>query len=164
MKKTFIIISIFLIFYTNAYANAGTPLIWAGLFHLLFGNFFIGGIETFLLIKKERIYKIAYVLIIIICANYASMYVGWVLSSAVDNYFVEDSFNPSNIEYLWQTIFLYISLTFTSFIVEYPFYFWVLKNKNYLNVLKITLLINSLSAVLIFLYYLFGSNVLFNLP
>lgn len=164
MKKTLFIIFTFLVFYTNAYANAGTPLIWAGLFHLLFGNLLIGGIETFLLIKKERIYKIVYVLMIIILANYASMYIGWILSSRIDYYFLEDSFNPSNVEYLWQTILLYISLTFTSFIVEYPFYFWVLKSKNYLNVLKITLQINLISAVLIFLYYLFASNVLFNLP
>ena len=159
MKKSRLIILLILLFFTNTYANAGTPLMWAGLFHLLFGNF----IETFLLQKEELIYKTIYVFIIIVAANYASMFAGWILSSKLTELFGYDSFNPTKISYLWETIFLYVSLTIASFIVEYPFYYWVLNKKKYLHSFIITIKINSISAVVVFIYYLIYSDVLFQL-
>ena len=164
MKKSRLTILLILLFFTNTYANAGTPLMWAGFFHLFFGNFIIGAIETFLLQKKELIYKTVYVFIIIVIANYASMFAGGILSSKLTESFGYDSFDPTKTAYLWETIFLYISLTVASFIVEYPFYYWVLKKKNFLSSFLITVKINSISAIIVFIYYLVFSNVLLNLP
>jgi hypothetical protein len=61
------------------FANAGTPLMWAGVFHLLIGNGIVGVVEAFLLTRffrapAPRTYQL------VIAGNYLSMFVGvWTL-------------------------------------------------------------------------------------
>lgn len=40
---------------TALLANAGTPLIWAGMFQLTFGNAIIGAVEGFVLARWLRL-------------------------------------------------------------------------------------------------------------
>ena len=153
MKKG-IFILLFLILSTSIYANAGTPLIWAGAFHLYIGNIFVGIFETILLIKQKVRYKIYVIGIIIIVANFVSMSVGWFLSDNIGHILKFDYFNPRDQEYIWQNILLYVSLTLTSFIVELPFFFWVLEKQKIISKIIIAFKINCWSALVVLIYYI----------
>lgn len=59
-------------------ANAGTPLMWAGISHLLLGNAIIGSVEAFLLTKLFRTRKWPSVWLLY-AANYISAWVGALL-------------------------------------------------------------------------------------
>src|SRR5262245_548328 len=63
-------------FPSNASANAGTPLMWAGALHLTIGNFFIGILEGLLLGWIFRVPKTRAVRVMI-GANYLSAWLGW---------------------------------------------------------------------------------------
>jgi len=56
-------------------ANIGTPLMWAGMFHLLFGNALIGIFEGLLLARLFRVQH-AHAILSMCLANYASMAIG----------------------------------------------------------------------------------------
>ena len=58
-----------------AQANAGTPLMWAGMLHLFIGNAFIGLLEGILLIKLFKAPKMKAVGLMIL-ANYFSAWIG----------------------------------------------------------------------------------------
>jgi len=55
-------------------ANAGTPLMWAGCFTLLFGNFFIGLFEAWLIRGRRKLFAPAATAMVV--ANYLSMLAG----------------------------------------------------------------------------------------
>ena len=55
-------------------ANAGTPLMWAGCFALLFGNFFIGVFEAWLIRGRRKVFAASATPMIV--ANYLSMLAG----------------------------------------------------------------------------------------
>jgi hypothetical protein len=53
-----ILLSTFLLLITkNAFADAGTPLMWAGMLHLVVGNAFIGVIEGLLIASIFNVRK-----------------------------------------------------------------------------------------------------------
>lgn len=58
-----------------AWANAGTPLLWAGAFHLVFGNAVIGVLEGLVLARLLGRPRLRAVLIMVV-ANYASAWAG----------------------------------------------------------------------------------------
>src|SRR5262245_20873331 len=66
----------------HASANAGTPLMWAGAFHLLVGNLIIGVIEGLLLISWFRVPR-GHVIGIMMLAKYASAWGGAYLVNAI---------------------------------------------------------------------------------
>lgn len=61
-----------------ALANAGTPLMWAGCCHLVFGNAVIGALEGFLLARwfKARVWT---AILVMIAANYTSAWLGYLV-------------------------------------------------------------------------------------
>ena len=63
------------VFPSTAFANAGTPLMWASALHLVFGNAIIGIIEGSLLAGMFKCSKWKSVVVLIV-ANYASAWVG----------------------------------------------------------------------------------------
>jgi hypothetical protein len=60
---------------TVARANAGTPLMWAGVFHLLFGNAIVGLVEGLILARWFRLRGTTCVALMIV-ANYFSAWMG----------------------------------------------------------------------------------------
>ena len=58
-----------------AHANAGTPLMWATMLHLFFGNAIIGILEGLLLAVFFRLPK-GKTIFLLIAANYASAWLG----------------------------------------------------------------------------------------
>ena len=66
---------------TEAQADAGTPLLWAGMLHLVVLNFFIGLLEASVLAKMFHLPKLK-TNAVIIAANYFSMVAGLLLIRA----------------------------------------------------------------------------------
>lgn len=119
MKKfSFIIFSFIILFPMSIYANAGTPLIWAGLGHLFLGNILIGEFETFLLRKEEKKYSIFITGIIIILANFTSMILGFLIAGFLNNSIGIDKFDSNLNDYILQNLIIYLFLTISSYLVE----------------------------------------------
>lgn len=66
----------------SASANAGTPLMWATEFHLLFGNALIGAAEGFLIARFFRASATSTTLAMVL-ANYFSAWVGFLVLGAI---------------------------------------------------------------------------------
>ena len=66
-----ILISLLFLSPLSVFANAGTPLMWAGMLHLVFGNLLLGAAEGVLLAIVFKRPK-AYCVLVMIAANYAS--------------------------------------------------------------------------------------------
>ena len=110
------------LFPSTASANAGTPLMWASMLHLVFGNAIIGLIEGLLLGWIFKCSKWKSVLILIV-ANYASAWAGGFfvagyLSSLVD-------ITIQNIQY-WFLAFVAVAFVIT-LLIEFPFFWFALR-------------------------------------
>jgi hypothetical protein len=72
---------IFLLGAHPAFANAGTPLMWAGFCHLAFGNLLIGILEAFLLSRlfhhRMGRFVLPMIALPMIAANYVSAWIGF---------------------------------------------------------------------------------------
>lgn len=146
---------IFLIFLPNLlFANAGTALIWAGYFHLYYGNFVIALFESIFLYKKHETYNFLIVLILLTIANYCSMLIGYFFTGSIAHLIGSDLFNPGNIEYYFQNILIYLSLTLASILVEFPFYKFAIKNSNYRISFRISRRINIISSIVVIILYI----------
>lgn len=66
----------------SASANAGTPLMWATMFHLLFGNALIGAAEGYLIARFFRASATSTTLAMVL-ANYFSAWVGFLVLGAI---------------------------------------------------------------------------------
>ncbi|MEN6451800.1 MAG: hypothetical protein ABFC96_15020 [Thermoguttaceae bacterium] len=100
-----------------AYANAGTPLMWAGMLHLVFGNFFIGVGEGLLLALLFRRPKLACMGVMIL-ANYFSAWVGMLFIEAVSQRLQADL----DLYNTWQWIWRLVAVTYVfTLLLEWPF-------------------------------------------
>jgi len=84
MKRTWARLAFLLAIFLpiTVFANAGTPLMWAGIIHLFFGNALIAIGEGLLVTKVFRLKPSCGVFLLFLVANYASMSAGaMVLSS-----------------------------------------------------------------------------------
>lgn len=108
--------------YSIAYADAGTPLIFAVMKHLLFGNLIIGFIEGILIAKLFRL-KLKLTIPIMIGANYSSMFLGYFAIKFLQNNSVLHSFFGQipfyHVNYL--LFFLIILSYLLTIIIEWPF-------------------------------------------
>lgn len=130
MEKRTTIIILFSLLPTLAFANAGSPMMWFGMLHLSILNAFIAGIESVIVNKL----KIENRLWLIIIANYTSMIIGL--------YYIAPYFSEinGNLDF-WggQTNFGYYKLQgfvagmitsfFATLIIEFPFFFFAVRNK-----------------------------------
>lgn len=118
-----------------AFANAGSPMVWFGVFHLLVVNGIIGIIESRLLLKYKLVNKTG----LIILGNYISMFVGLY---CVAPYFTNNIYHINfwsgesfiyHSSYVSDWIITFLIGFFLSFIttlvIEYPFFYFSLKNK-----------------------------------
>jgi hypothetical protein len=137
----------------SALANAGTPLLWAGIFHLLLGNAIIGIGEGLLLFKLFKISR--WQQLLLIPANYLSAWVGLLLVNApyMTSSPIIQTLSDITIEVLpfwfWAAIFLFFGLTL---ILEYPFFWFALRYKESAlkEALKVTVIINGISYLVLF--------------
>lgn len=129
-----------------AYANAGTPLMWASMSHLYVGNAILGVFEGFLLILLFRGSKLKSIPALI-AANYASTWAGGMvllgyLTKQVD----------MTIENVARWIYVFIAIAFSlTLIIEFPFFLVALgKTKNaFRRAVIAVVLIHGLSYLLL---------------
>ena len=145
------------------YANAGTPLLMFGALHLFSGNFFLGIYEMILLQRWRKRDSRFLEPVVLILANYVSMSAGIGLAFLIGYRLGLNFFNPSNSSnYIFQYLLYYSGFTIMSMVVELPFFSILLKEFTLKQKLKITVTINSISALtVIVLSLLFQSLVLF---
>ena len=100
-------------------ADAGTPLMWVGVYHLAFGNLVIGLVEGFVIARATKAGR-GKAIAVMIGANYLSMIVGWVVgdlaTSLAFNHLPGDSLRAIP----WIMLVLYALLCGLTCAVEYP--------------------------------------------
>lgn len=116
MAKKRVIITLLLLAPLSVFANAGTPLMWAGILHLVLGNLVLGAIEGVLLaivFKKPK----AYCILVMIAANYAS---AWFAGLPLANWAkASDNLDLYNAEaFVWKMAAFAFAATL---LVEWPF-------------------------------------------
>ncbi len=161
MKRNFLS-AVFICFACSAvYANAGSPMMWLGMFHLVFINLIIGIAESEIL----NVYGIKNRKWLVIIANYVSMFIGL--------YFIAPHFSEmAGNKDFWggntrlgeyeMTGFYWgmISSFVATILIEFPFAFLAVKKKvKNSKLIKIFLIANLATNICMFLIYL-----LINLP
>ena len=114
------------LFPSTALANAGTPLMWASMLHLVFGNAIIGIIEGLLLGSIFKCSKGKSVLILIV-ANYASAWAGGFLVAGYLPSLVD--ITVQNIQY-WFLAFVGVAF-FITLLIEVPFFILALRSQDH---------------------------------
>jgi hypothetical protein len=140
---------------STASANAGTPLMWASMLHLVFGNAIIGLIEGLLL---SRLFKCSSSksILILIAANYASAWAGGLLVAEYLPTLVDITIQ--NIQY-WFLAFVCVAFLVT-LLIEFSFFWFALGSRDHRlrRTLKATLAVNGISYVLLFGWYWMASG------
>lgn len=135
---------------STAFANAGTPLMWATMGHLVIGNALIGTVEGLLvsaLLKTSRPLSG----IVFVGANYASAWIGGVLLTGQLADRVDITIENLR---LWFCLLVLAAFVLT-LLIEFPFC-WLLVRKQDRSIrkaLKATLLINLASYLVLFGWY-----------
>jgi hypothetical protein len=143
------------IYPSTASANAGTPLMWASMLHLVFGNAIIGLVEGLLLASIFKCPKRKSILILI-GANYASAWVGGFLVAGYQPSLVDITIQ--NIQF-WFLAFVVVAFVVT-LLIEFPFFWFALGNREHhlRRALTATLAVNGISYVLLFGWYWMASG------
>jgi hypothetical protein len=140
----------------SASANAGTPLMWAAMLHLVFGNAIIGIGEGLLIAWVFKLHK-GVCILAMLAANYFSAWIGgWFLNSQITAHL------PLHLYSAWHWIWAMALFTFLlTLILEWPFVLFCFRKEP--NRLKrsglANLLVNSLSYVVLFGWYWSASGV-----
>ncbi|MBK8476916.1 MAG: hypothetical protein IPL39_11595 [Opitutaceae bacterium] len=138
-----------------AWANAGTPLIWAKMLHLLFGNAIIGlgeGLVLSALFGLRRGRSVGAMIV----ANYASAWVGG--ATLLEGLALRV---PANIENLRPWFWTFVALAFVvTLVVEYPMVRLALGRRpnGWRVAAKGVLLVNAISYPLLFGWYWLASG------
>ncbi|MCL4178539.1 MAG: hypothetical protein KJ072_12460 [Verrucomicrobia bacterium] len=135
---------------TTVLANAGTPLMWAGMLHLVFGNFLIGVGEGLVLAWVFRLRKIA-AMALMIAANYASAWFGlsWLQSQFTQSLDLE-LYNA------WRWVWIIVGVSYLiTLVLEWPFVaLCFLKERAWLRRSLVgCLLVQTISYVFLFGWY-----------
>jgi|GEM_PF-6735546 len=147
------------------WANMGTPFIWLGMFHLVWGNIGIALIEGQILSKRyglasHRIFGL------MVAANFVSAGIGALIISFVEplGYFAGLWANPLMGTKVGIPIYWILAYFFTIFI-ELPFVYLAVRNSALLGEfkwkgsLKASVLVNSVSYAGLMLLYLLVGNI-----
>lgn len=140
---------------TAALANAGTPLMWASMLHLVLGNLLIGLLEGYLLAKLFRLPK-GKTIGILILANYFSAWVGGLfLRGAIVHAL------PLDLNNAWSFFWAMVVLTYLmTLVLEFPFVALALRRdpKWLSKSIRGSLAIQTVSYVLLFGWYWLASG------
>jgi hypothetical protein len=137
-----------------AQADVGTPLMWAGMLHLLIGNFFIGILEGLLLAIIFKLPKMK-AMGILILANHFSAWVGSFVCAAIINHI---SINLGN---AWTVFWLMVLFTYIlTLFIEFPFVLFLFRRDTQWRRKSIqgSLIIQTASYVLLFGWYWLASG------
>jgi hypothetical protein len=158
MKRRWLIASICLgaiAFPEHALANAGTPLMWAGMIHLVFGNALIGLGEGLLLAWLFSVPKWKCVLVMIL-ANYGSAWFGGLFIRGAILHVL-----PMDLTNGWRWFWVMVVVTYImTLLLEWPFIAWYFRGKpDWLRrSLRGSLVAQSASYVLLFGWYWVASG------
>ncbi len=132
---------------STAWANAGTPLMWASMFHLLFGNVIIGIIEGLVLVWVFKCSK-RFPIPTLIVANYVSAWVGALFVAGYLRSLVDITIE--NIQG-WFLAFVVVAFVVT-LLTELAFVWFTLgfREHRLRRALTATLTVNGLSYILLF--------------
>ncbi len=134
----------------DAWANAGTALMWAGMLHLFIGNLLIGAGEGFLLAWLFSAPKARSVSVMVL-ANYVSAWLGgWFVRGAIVGQLRLDLTNG------WKWFWVMVVLTYClTLLLEWPFLAWCLRGtRDWLRrSLGASLVVQSASYILLFGWY-----------
>ena len=143
-----------------AYADAGTPLMWLGIGHLLFGNLIIGIGEGLLAARWLKLRKPRTVGIFIL-ANYGSMIAGLylltVLGTRLKDHFPKEVFVYGGV--------LLVVLGFLSWllsvVVEWPFCLWAVRKSEHRvrRAIVLSLGVQTASYAILVPVYLYASTI-----
>ncbi len=138
-----------------AYADAGTPLMWASAFHLLIGNAIIGIAEGLILAFLFRL-KRAPCVAIMIAANYFSAWVGGVfLISTITASLSLDLYNA------WRWLWYMVAISyFITLLLEWPFVAFCLRKTDgwFRKSIWGSLVVQSASYLVLFGWYWVASG------
>ncbi len=134
----------------TAWANAGTPLMWAGILHLFIGNLLIGMGEGMLLAWLFSAPKAKSVSVMVL-ANYLSAWLGgWLIRGAIVKQLPLDLTNG------WKWFWVMVVLTYClTLLLEWPFIAWCLRGtQDWLRrSMRASLVVQSASYLLLFGWY-----------
>jgi hypothetical protein len=140
----------------RASANAGTPLMWASMLHLVFGNALIGVIEGALMAKFFRLPGTK-CLLVMIAANYASAWLGGLfIQGAVV------SALPLNLNNAWGWFWIMVVATYLlTLLIEWPFVAWCFRGQTakLKRSLQAACVVQTITYVLLFGWYWSASGV-----
>ena len=139
----------------HAWANAGTPLMWAGMLHLVIGNALIGLGEGVLLARLFSVPKAKSVSVMIL-ANYVSAWVGglFIRSAIVE-------LLPMDLNNAWRWFWIMVVLTYCiTLILEWPFIAWFFRGtQGWLGrSLRASVVVQSASYLVLFGWYWMASG------
>lgn len=139
----------------QAWANAGTPLMWAGMLHLVFGNTLIGLLEGFLLGCMFRVPR-GKAIVAMIAANYTSAWLGGLLiRGAIVKALHMDLTNA------WMWFWIMVAVTYClTLLLEWPFVAWGFRGtQGWLKrSVRGSLVVQSVSYILLFGWYWMASG------
>jgi len=139
----------------TARADAGTPLMWAGMLHMVFGNAIIGIFEGLILARVFKL-KSGKSVLVMICANYFSVWGGELfLNYQITKLLPFSLYNAYH--WIWAMVFVTFLITL---ILEWPFVFFCFRKEQdrLKKSLLGNLLVNSLSYALLFSWYYMASG------
>ncbi len=138
-----------------ALANAGTPLMWAGMLHLVIGNALVGIGEGSLLTWLFSVPKGKSVSVMVL-ANYASAWLGGLfLRGAIVNVLPMDLSNG------WRWFWVMVVVTYCmTLVLEWPFIAWCFRGRAdwFRRSVRATLVTQSASYFLLFGWYWMASG------
>lgn len=145
-RKITVVISLFAALPCIARADVGTPLVWAGAFHMILGNALIGLGEGYIL---ARVFKLALrrCLWLLVIANYFSAWLGTFIVDALSSWWTLDIYNALRVS----LELIFITYVFT-LILEWPFVALAFKGTGrwFSRSIKASLLIQTLSYLVLF--------------
>jgi hypothetical protein len=135
---------------STAFADAGTPLMWATMLHLVIGNAIIGVLEGFILAKVFSLKKVKCIGLMI-AANYFSAWIGGFLISGAIARHLHMDLNTG-----WTSFWILVVATYAiTLILEWPFVALCFRGSDnwFRRSLSGNFLVQSASYVLLFRWY-----------
>jgi len=154
LSRVLVLLS-FIAFPRYAWADAGTPLMWAGMFHLMLGNALIGVGEGFLLAWLFSVPRRKGVWVMIF-ANYTSAWLGGLFARGA----IVQAL-PMDLNNGWRWFWCMVVVTYVmTLMIEWPFVAWCLRGKqDWLErSLSASLVVQSSSYVVLFAWYWMASG------
>ena len=137
------------------FANAGSPMMWFGILHLLILNAFIGWLESVIINK----FKISNRTWLIIIGNYVSMLIGlYYIAPYFSTITGNHDFWGGQTHYgnykLQGFIVGMLTSFFATLIIEFPFFYWAVKDKLQRKEIFIPFLVaNTLTNIIMTIIY-----------